>query len=120
MANRINIFKHFLLLFVLLFTSLSVLAYEPIEKDKVVEPDSTEKPTHDEHAKGKFNAGELIIGHITDAHDWHIAGEGEHSIALPLPIIIYSKERGLSIFLSNKFEHGHKTYKGYMLEKNHI
>lgn len=121
MANKINIFKHFLLLFVLLFTSLSVLAYEPQEKDYKSEANAAGNHAKtDAHVKGKFNAGELIIGHITDAHDWHIAGEGEHSISLPLPVILYSSQRGLSIFLSNKFEHGHKTYNGYKLEKNHI
>ena len=120
MANKTNIFKHFYLLLVLLFTSVSVFAYEPQEKDKVVESAPASKHNENAEESKKFNAGELIIGHITDAHDWHIAGEGEHSIALPLPVILYSKERGLSIFLSSKFQHGHKTYNGYKLEKNHI
>lgn len=117
MTCKINIFKPFLIVFTLLF-AFSAYAYEPVEPDHkaVAHP-----PTQKEAPKSdKFNAGELIIGHITDAHDWHIAGEGEHSVSVPLPVIIYSKARGLDIFLSNKFEHGHKTYKGYKLEKNDI
>ncbi len=68
----------------------------------------------------KFNAGELIMHHIGDAHDWHILDIGEHPVSLPLPVIIYSSERGLDIFLSSSFHHGEKTYKGYKLEHNHI
>ena len=123
MANKTNIFKHFSILFILILSSFSAAAYEPIEKD----PNSESAPAaehgaaqHNGHESGKFNAGELIIGHITDAHDWHIAGDHEHPISLPLPIILYSSERGLDIFLSSKFEHGHKTYKGYKLVKNEI
>ena len=69
----------------------------------------------------KFNAGELIMEHISDAHEWHIAGEGAGAIAIPLPVIVYSKERGLSIFSSSHFEHGEKAYNGYKLNaKNHL
>ena len=119
MANRINIFKHISVLFVALFTNFSVFAYEPQEKDRVVEVAPTEKTNHEEAGEGKFNAGELIIGHITDSHEWHIAGEGEHTIAVPLPIIVYSSENGFSVFLSNKLEE-EQVYNGYKIEKNHI
>jgi F-type H+-transporting ATPase subunit a len=68
----------------------------------------------------KFNPGELIMDHISDAHDWHLWGEGDHSTSIPLPVIIYSGERGLSVFSSAHFHHGHKTYKGYKLEHNTI
>ncbi len=69
---------------------------------------------------GKFNPGNMIIEHVIDAHDWHIAGKGDQSISIPLPVIVYSKQRGLDMFLSSKFHHGHSTYKGYMLEKGKI
>lgn len=70
--------------------------------------------------EGKFNPGEMIIEHVIDAHDWHITGEGENAIAIPLPIILYSKERGLSFFMSSNFHHGEKTYNGYKLDKSKI
>ncbi len=60
--------------------------------------------------EGKFNAGELILDHIGDSHEWHIAGQGEHTVAIPLPVILYSK-RGLSIFLSSHLEDGSKGFK---------
>jgi F-type H+-transporting ATPase subunit a len=72
------------------------------------------------HITEKFNPGKTIIEHVVDAHDWHIAGEGENSITIPLPIIIYSAQRGLDMFMSSSFHHGHQTYKGYMLQGNKV
>lgn len=65
----------------------------------------------------KFDPGKFIIEHISDAHDWHIftTPSGKH-VSIPLPIIIYSKERGLVSFWSSKFHHGHEEYKGFRLE----
>jgi F-type H+-transporting ATPase subunit a len=68
----------------------------------------------------KIDAAEVIMEHIMDNHEYHFADLNGHAISLPLPVIIYSKERGLDVFMSSKFEHGHKTYKGYKMEHNHI
>jgi len=67
-----------------------------------------------------FDAGDMVMHHIKDAHDWHLFDWDEEPVAIPLPIIIYQKDRGLSIFLSNKFEHGHASYNGYKLDHNKI
>src|SRR6185503_12056760 len=67
--------------------------------------------------KEKFNAGELIIEHITDNHYWHVVGD----VSIPLPVIIYQPGKGVEMFSSSRFEHGHVAYNGYRLdEKNHI
>lgn len=71
---------------------------------------------HSGKEKAEFNAGELIMGHIADDHGWHIAGD----LSLPLPVIIYDTERGLSCFSSARFEHGHAAYNGYMLHNGII
>ena len=63
----------------------------------------------------KFNAGELIIDHISDSHEWHIAGD----LVVPLPIIVYSSGKGLSIFSSSNLEHG-QIYEGLAIKENHI
>ena len=68
----------------------------------------------------KFNAGELIMDHISDGHEWHLWGGHEDGVSIPLPIIVYSSERGLSCFMSSKFHHGHSTYDGYMMEHGKI
>lgn len=70
------------------------------------------------HAEEKFNAGKMILEHVADAHDWHIAGH----LSIPLPIILYS-DAGLEIFSSSRFEHGHATVTGkhlYRLEGQKI
>lgn len=69
------------------------------------------------HAESKYDPGESILEHISDAHDWHLFGH----VSMPLPIIIYSSTRGLETFSSSRFEHGHASYLGYSLnEKNKI
>jgi F-type H+-transporting ATPase subunit a len=62
----------------------------------------------------KFDPGKMITDHITDAHDWHLWGEGHNSVSIPLPVIAYSS-RGLDVFLSSHFHHGHDVYNGYAL-----
>ncbi len=66
----------------------------------------------------KFNANEVIIEHVLDNHQWHFT---DH-LVLPLPIIVYSSERGLDAFSSSHFFEGHKgvEYNGYKLEGNSI
>lgn len=69
------------------------------------------------HEEEKFNAGDLIIGHISDDYSWHILDWKDKAISLPLPVILYDKENGeLITFSSAKFHHGHDSYKGYKIE----
>ena len=121
MTNNNNIFKPFsvslFLFFASLFISSAIYAYDPDNKSTEKQAVGAAKESASEDKK--FNAGELIINHITDSHEWHVMGEGEHAIALPLPVIIYSSETGLTAFLSNKLEDG-EVYKGFKLIKNDI
>lgn len=75
-------------------------------------------PAHTEGhgAAEKFNAGKLIMDHIGDEHGWHLWGH----TSLPLPVILYNSERGLSLFSSSRFDHGHKTYGGYALREGQV
>lgn len=66
----------------------------------------------------KFNAGKFIIHHVIDAYEWHLWGEHENAVSIPLPVILYSKEQGLEVFLSSRFEHGTQSYKGYFLDEH--
>ncbi|HEY4877117.1 MAG TPA: F0F1 ATP synthase subunit A, partial [Puia sp.] len=76
----------------------------------------------DDHKEKKqeFNAKELIFGHVLNSHDFHFLdikhedGTTAH-IGIPLPVILYSSQKGFSVFMSSEFEHGHKAYNGYML-----
>jgi len=51
-----------------------------------------------------FSAKEVVLEHIKDSHEWHITGEGESAIVIPLPIIVYSST-GWHVFCSSQFEH---------------
>ena len=75
--------------------------------------------------KKLFDANEVIFGHIMDAHEFHFlsykGSDGkEHSISIPLPVMVYSKEKGFACFMSSKFEEGKETYKGYGILTNEI
>ncbi|MDY5969723.1 MAG: F0F1 ATP synthase subunit A [Bacteroidales bacterium] len=66
-----------------------------------------------------LNPGSIIIGHVTDAHSWHLfdwqGKDGkEHGVAVSLPVILVN-DGHLDIFMSKNFEHGHADYKGYRL-----
>jgi F-type H+-transporting ATPase subunit a len=50
---------------------------------------------------------EAVFEHIGDSHSLHIFGEA----VIPLPIILYT-DKGLEIFSSSKFEHGHADHTG--------
>lgn len=67
----------------------------------------------------KFDAKEVILGHVKDAHDWHLFSIGDNHVTVPLPVIIYNPARGTSVFSSSKFEHGHAAYDGYQLVNAH-
>ncbi|WP_420147072.1 F0F1 ATP synthase subunit A [Spirosoma sp.] len=70
----------------------------------------------DAHAeKEKFNVGEMIMHHIKDDHGWEFA----HGVTLPLPVILYSSDRGLEVFSSSRLAHG-EVYNGYKNEHGKI
>src|SRR4051812_30680043 len=80
-----------------------------------------EKKTGEKDAKKqRFNAKEVIFGHVLNAHEFHFLeikkkDGSSQPVAIPLPVILYSPHRGLTSFMSSRFEHGHKSYNGYML-----
>ncbi len=75
---------------------------------------------HETKENSAFNPGKLISEHVSDSYGWHIWGEGSQSVSIPLPVVIYSTERGLDVFMSSHFHHGHSTYKGYALIHNKV
>ena len=107
--------KYFTFLFFLAFLfGMQAFAQEPV-------PAAAEEAT-EEAAEGNdagFNPGSTIIGHVTDAHSWHMfdffdKSGVEHAVAIPLPVILIN-DGHLDIFMSSKFHHGHADYKGYRL-----
>ena len=79
-----------------------------------------EKHETEKTEKKAFDANEVIFGHVLDAHEFHFlsykGSDGvQHHATIPLPVILYSKEKGFDVFMSSKFEHGEQNYKGYDL-----
>lgn len=62
---------------------------------------------HEAGQEEKFNPKEVIFEHIKDAHEWHVVGD----ISVPLPVILYTN-KGLEVFSSGHFHHGHEKYQG--------
>jgi F-type H+-transporting ATPase subunit a len=56
--------------------------------------------TESKHGKLVEPISDVIIHHVMDNHDWHLADIGETPIALHLPWIIYNSEKGLDFFLN--------------------
>ncbi len=96
--------------FSLLF-SISVTAQNTETEKKEVKP-------------GIFDANEVIFGHVMDAHEFHFfswkGSDGEeHEAVIPLPVILYSPQRGLKVFSSSRLHH-HAVYEGYRLDERKI
>ena len=95
-------------LLVLIFSLFSRLIFAQGEPSTQPEPPKS------------FDADEVIFGHVLDAHEFHFFsfhdGNGkEHQAIVPLPVILYSPQRGFSAFMSSKFRDGEEDYKGYSL-----
>ncbi len=80
-------------------------------------PDTSSTKGHEE---GKFDPAAVIMEHVLDAHEFHFFSIGEHHYSIPLPVILYSPQRGLSVFSYGRFEHGHETYNGYVSREGTI
>ncbi len=73
-----------------------------------------------EPKKEKFNAKDVIFGHVLNAHEFHfldiVHKDGsKHPVSIPLPVILYSPQRGVDFFMSSKFHHGEHPYKNYVI-----
>lgn len=91
-------------LFCLLFagTFVPTLGQEAVEKGE---------------GKKKFEASTYILEHIADSHEWHIfTKKNGENVAIYLPVIVYSKDKGLNVFSSKRLTNGHE-YKGFKLEE---
>src|SRR5258706_10328310 len=70
--------------------------------------------------KEGFKAKELIFGHVLNAHEFHFleiknADGTKQPISIPLPVILYSPQKGLDVFMSSRFHHGEEAYKNYII-----
>ena len=112
-------YRRFKCLLVAVFGIFSIAFYTPVFAQH--EGDQTPHEVSGEKKEKKlFDATEVIFGHIMDAHEFHFLswkdGEGKsHHLNIPLPVILYSPQRGVSTFMSSKFHHGEHAHNGYVL-----
>lgn len=58
---------------------------------------------HKEEAE-KFNVSEMIMHHVSDAHEWHLWGGHHDAVSIYLPVILI--DGGVKTFSSSHFYHG--------------
>ena len=76
-------------------------------------------------SEGGFDAGSMIMHHVTDAHEIHLltlhgGTPEEHHVSIPLPIILYTDDRGVEVFSSSNFHNAEHMYDRYIMEHEHI
>lgn len=101
---------------ILIICLLGITGYTAFSQEASVK--DTASTASAEEKKG-FNAGEFIFEHIGDAYYWHIltlkTRHGDHPVAIPLLVIVYSKTTGLHAFCSSKLEHGNAVYDNFKI-----
>jgi F-type H+-transporting ATPase subunit a len=67
-----------------------------------------------QHEETELDVKNLILHHVADAYEWHITKINDREIAIPLPVILYSKNIGFQVFMSSRF-HKNGSYKGFTI-----
>ncbi len=106
--------KRFLSLLVLVFGLFFQANYSFAQQEEKPVVAGTEAAAEHKEEKKGINITEIVFGHVSDSHEWHFfstesADGKENAFAIPLPMIIYQPGKGLSFFLSNKFEEWKKN-----------
>ena len=57
---------------------------------------------------------DIVLEHINDSYEWYIGKFWGKHVAIPLPVILYTKEKGLVCFSSSHLHGGHQ-YNGFAI-----
>jgi F-type H+-transporting ATPase subunit a len=99
-----------LLPFVFFFTHVSAQDQTQFAEDSLVE-----KHAAAEHKTGeKFDPGKMIMEHVVDNHEWHIAEIGSLHLTIPLPVLLIYDGKFYA-FWSSKFHNEDHAYKGFTI-----
>ncbi|MCC6185830.1 MAG: F0F1 ATP synthase subunit A, partial [Chitinophagaceae bacterium] len=105
-----RLFSLLVLVFTLFISSVTALAQEAHS----VVADAAHESYGEPEA---LDIKKVIFSHVGDAHDWHFFTVGHTHVSIPLPVILYSPNKGLSVFSASHLGHdGHFTeHEGYLL-----
>jgi len=119
--QHIRLLTFFLILFLTLQipSTLQANASEKSHASKETVTDTTFAYDEDIIVEQEFNAGTMIMEHVVDNHEWHIATLGHIHVTIPLPVILYY-DGGIYAFWSSRFHNPTHSYKGFVLEHGKI
>lgn len=85
-----------------------------VQTNTFVAADTTHRSTAHpgETSSEKFNPGDMIMEHVVDNHEWHIATIGHLHLTIPLPVILISQGKFYA-FWSSAFHNTDHSYKGF-------
>ncbi len=104
-------YKRLLIQFILILFICFVHTFRSYAAEKDSEYESADSTFKNE----QFNPGTFMFSHVEDSHEWEIIEWHGHQIRIPLPVILYSKYKGINIFMSSKFENESAEYNGFKL-----
>lgn len=90
-CRKVNEMQQFRFLTLVLTLILHAMAFGQVEESQTEE-------------QAEFDLVSTIMHHVSDAHEWHIWGEGDNSFGLYLPVILV--DDGLKVFYSKPFYYG--------------
>jgi F-type H+-transporting ATPase subunit a len=77
----------------------------------------SQKNGEEHKTEEKFDPTTAILNHVQDAYEFHFFSIGNFHASIYLPVILYSPQKGLSVFSSKRFGPEHdKVYDGYRME----
>ncbi len=56
-----------------------------------------------ETASEEIDVKEIVLGHMSDSHEWHITTWNKVHVTIPLPVILWSETSGWHVFSSARF-----------------
>ncbi len=137
-SKQVMSYKRLFSLLVLVFALLCGVNpsfAQDVENHENAPVEGVEAASEGHEEKKGINITELVFGHVSDSHEWHLFSlHGEHGheteVAMPLPVIVYRPGKGFSMFSYSRFHHGgwyldkdgnhisHTSYDGLYVEKN--
>jgi len=111
MTSKISTHKRFtsicFVIFALFFSlSFNLKASEPIESsgDEAVLSQGHATSHTEEDPNKPVDIASIAFEHILDSHSWHLFGDHEDAVSMPLPVILKT-DNGIVTFMSSAFHH---------------